>query len=371
MQKKPTIIASIILSSVLLAGLAVIIAFRTSFFSGVLNSNVQAEPTAVTDTLSLKDHLKQTLEVKDSKFNKRRNREIWLLGQGRTIINYLLETKKTVEAKGGKILHMEEIFYDRSSLASSVFQAATVQFCDASLDTSFIELQISRKLFLSGGTSKLAIVFEGINLHNKSQIDFLNSLEYPHTVLVTPWKLDSTILKELRSSDKRSLILWLYMESTKLNSVTVPQPIRFHLTENEIEQNIFKAHDLIPEAKGMATRYGEQAIEHYDLLHATLRPLKDLSLYFLDLTGSNSSQAKNVCEKLNLRCDNPEAYNADNSIPEDYIRKKIAEAARNGNSIMVLPLNKEIQKELEDIQERVKKRGTEITTLESLVELRQ
>ena len=70
-------------------------------------------------------------------------------------------------------------------------------------------------------------------------------------------------------------------------------------------------------------------------------------------------------------CDNPEAYNADNSIPKDYIRKKLAEAAKNGNAIIILPLNSNIQKELEDIEERAKKQGTEITTLESLVEQRQ
>lgn len=369
MQKKPTIIASIILSSVLLAGIAAIIALRLPLASEQKTTEVQEAQVTPADTLSLKEHLKQSLEVKQSKFNKKKKREIWLLGQGRSIIQYLLEAQKMVQERGGKILSMEEIFYDRSSLASSVFQAATLSFLDLLHDTSHVELQISKKLFISGGSSKIAIVFQGENLHK--QMDFLNGLEYPHSVLITPWKLPPEILGQLRSSKNRELVLWLYMESSKLRSITAPRPIRFHLTENDIQKIILDANALIPEAKGIASRFGEQAVEHSHLMNATLRPLQELSLYFLDLTGINSSLTKKVCSELELRCDSPDAYNADNSLPEDYIRKKIAEAAKNGTAIMILPLNNKIQKELENIQERLQKQGTEITTLESLVELRQ
>jgi hypothetical protein len=147
MQKKPTIIASIILSSVLLAGIAAIIALRLPLASEQKTTEVQEAQVTPADTLSLKEHLKQSLEVKQSKFNKKKKREIWLLGQGRSIIQYLLEAQKMVQERGGKILSMEEIFYDRSSLASSVFQAATLSFSDSLHDTSHVELQISKKLF--------------------------------------------------------------------------------------------------------------------------------------------------------------------------------------------------------------------------------
>lgn len=370
MQKKPTVIASIILSSVLLAGLVIIIIFRSPFSFDNFKSTEKVPIVSVSDTLSLKELLKQNLDVKQSKTNRKKNEEIWLLGKGRTIIHYLLEIQNTVQQRGGKILSMEEIFYDRSSLASSVFQAAKVQFTDSLNDTTRLELQISQKLFIKGGSSKLAIVFEGINLNKKEQIDFLNSLDYPHAVLVTPWKLSAETMKHLRSSEFRSLVLWLFMESKKINQASA-NPIRFHHTEAEIADNINKAFELLPESKGVATRYGEEAVEHYNLLKATLQPLKSKQAFFLDLTGVNSSQTQKICEEFELVCDNPEAYNADNSIPKDYIRKKLAEASKNGNAIIILPLNSSIQKELENIKERVEKQGTEITTLQALVEHRQ
>jgi polysaccharide deacetylase 2 family uncharacterized protein YibQ len=387
MQKKPIIIVSIILSSVLLAGLAIIFVFQSPLYNKDI-SVVESKVVNAADTLSLPDYLKEFLDVKQTKtksVNKGAKREyekackiddktkkidVWLLGQGRTIIYYLWQIQNKIEERKGKVLHMNELFYERSSLASSVFQAACIQFTDSTGNTSNVELQISKKLFIKGGNSKLAIVFEGINLDKQENIDFLNKLEYPHSVLITPWKLSPEKLNELRSSKKRSLVLWLFMESTKINQASI-RPIRFHHTESDIEQNIKDAFAILPEAKGIATRYGEQAVEHYNLLRATLLPLQEHSVYFLDLTRSNSSLSKQVCEELELLCDNPEAYNADNSIPKDYIRKKLAEAAKNGNAIIILPLNSNIQKELEDIEERAKKQGTEITTLDSLVEQRQ
>ena len=72
MQKKPTIIASIILSSVLLAGIAAIIALRLPLASEQKTTEVQEAQVTPADTLSLKEHLKQSLEVKQSKFNKKK-----------------------------------------------------------------------------------------------------------------------------------------------------------------------------------------------------------------------------------------------------------------------------------------------------------
>ena len=76
MQKKPTIIASIILSSVLLAGIAAIIALRLPLASEQKTTEVQEAQVTPADTLSLKEHLKQSLEVKQSKFNKKNNGSI-------------------------------------------------------------------------------------------------------------------------------------------------------------------------------------------------------------------------------------------------------------------------------------------------------
>ena len=63
-----------------------------------------ADTTAAQDTLPFIDHMKAELEVLQAQYSKRKNRDIWTLGKGRTIINYLLQAQRFLEKNGGKVL---------------------------------------------------------------------------------------------------------------------------------------------------------------------------------------------------------------------------------------------------------------------------
>ena len=65
MQKKPIIIVSIILSSVLLAGLAIIFVFQSPLYNKDI-SVVESKVVNAADTLSLPDYLKEFLDVYNS-----------------------------------------------------------------------------------------------------------------------------------------------------------------------------------------------------------------------------------------------------------------------------------------------------------------
>ena len=66
MQKKPIIIVSIILSSVLLAGLAIIFVFQSPLYNKDISA-VESKVVNAADTLSLPDYLKEFLDVKQTK----------------------------------------------------------------------------------------------------------------------------------------------------------------------------------------------------------------------------------------------------------------------------------------------------------------
>ena len=128
---------------------------------------------------------------------------------------------------------------------------------------------------------------------------------------------------------------------------------------------------MFPEAKGIATRLGEQAVEHRGFLTALLNPLKGKNLFFLDLTGTSPSETNNVCESLSIRCEMYSPYNPDNSTVDYYVTKTLKEASKYGSAVLILPASRDTWKNIENIKELASRQGTEIVSLTELLDLHQ
>lgn len=413
MQKKQIILAIIALCLILLAFLGFIFQDQLQEFIKPKQEEQQVSLVSVIaqDTIPYKEYLKKELGVIETKKFKRAKREVWRLGKGPSIINYLLKAQNHIRSYEGSILEMEQTF-NQASDKNGVFQSATLDFLDFKGDTINVELQITREIFVEG-SSKISIVFQASNL-SEENFESLGKQEYPFTVLLTPWEIypDTTAIRleklktityknrgkkgsdiqrmlreemlrfneklairksyieDLRYNPNVSFVVWPFLESTKLNS-THSHPIRIHHTREEIKTAVREAFELIPDAKGMATRLGEQAVEHKNLLSALLEPLQGKHQFFLDLTGTNPSETNNVCAELSITCETFLPYNPDNSTLEFYIKKTLNEARKYGSTVMILPMKKDVWSYLQNIKETASRQGTEIIPLTELIDLRQ
>lgn len=369
MGKMKHILAIIIVLLVLVGGFAVLLPRLTEqqiLSAGDDNSKVASDTTIVQDTLpdtlSFKEKMEQALQPLQVSFSKRKKREIWTMGGGQTIISYLLQAKRFSEKNGGQVLYMEELY----RLDPSVFQAAQVDLLDNHGDSLKIEIQVSRNVF-KPGASLLAVAFQVTSL-DPELIVALNELDYPYDLLIPPFGVKDEFFMDLARIKNKEIVLWIAMESTKLNSVhNKLRPLRIHHTEEQIETVINDAVLKLPEAKGMASRFGEQAVEHRQLLQAILRPAKEKNLWFLDNSRNKLSIVPQTCKDMDMTCKSANPYNPDNSSINDYTRARLREAKRNGLAVMILPLSTSTLKNLSDLSEKAKNQGTTLVKLSTFM----
>lgn len=312
------------------------------------------------DTIPYIQKLKESLPLIKAIYSEKRQKHIWTLGKGKTIPVYLLQIQKHIQAHHGKIISMEELFL------SNTFQAASLVFTNSIGDTTFIELQISENVF-SNNISKIAIAFE-INKLSNELITKLNELDFSYSILVTPFNLSNPFFDQINQLKKAETVLWLYMESEKLRSSHHSKnPIRIHHTEEKIEEIIDLASEKFPKAKGIATRYGEKAVEHRNLLNAIFKSLQEKNFWFLDLTENRASLVNEICKNHPLKCKQISPYSDKTSTIEDYISKNLRLALRTGTSYIILPLTLKNITEIEQLLEKAAAQGTEITTLSNVI----
>lgn len=313
------------------------------------------------DTLSFLEHLKKELQVLSTSYSKRKKKEIWTLGKGQTIIMYLLEAQNYIQSKGGSILYMEELFDN-----NTVFQSATLDFLNPDGDTVNLELQISENVFRSNA-SMLAVAFQVTDI-TPEQIVELNKLDYPFTLLINPFSQADGFKADINRVKNKELFLWLYMESNKINKRhNKYRPIRIHHTEEQIEEIINDAMQAFPSAKGIATHFGEQAVEHKQLLQATFKPAEKNRLQFIDLSLNKMSKVMETCKEYKISCKVSQPYNPDNSTLADYVSQKLKDARKNGIAALVLPLTSEGMDKAESLQKKAQAQGTSIINLSTFI----
>ena len=364
-------VVAIILVLIILIGGGIYLLPRLSHlqnFSSILKTQTNSEisdtskPQDAQDTISFEEKMVQALEPLQTSFSKRKKRQIWTMGGGQTIIMYLLQMQRFVNANGGQVLYMEEEY----NIDASVFQAASVNLLSNKGDTLLLELQVSRNEYRPGA-SLLAVAFEVTDL-SPEKIVALNQLNYPYNLLIPPFGLNAGAYDYLDKVKNKELVLWLTMESTKLNRVhNKLRPLRIHHTEEQIETVITDAKAFIPSAVGIASRYGEQAVEHKQLMQAILKPAQKQHLWFLDLSTNKLSKVPQTCSDMELTCKSATPYNPENSSLADYIKFKMREATRNGLAVMILPLTTDAIEKVRDLSAKAKSQGTSLVNLSTFM----
>lgn len=339
---------------------------KTEFGASLLQSDDQTvdapcDTVAVPDTLPFIDKFKNELEVFQSSYSKRKKREVWTLGKGKTIINYLLIAQRFLLASGGKVLYMEELHDD-----PTVFQSAKLDALSPNGDTLKITLQISENIFRDNA-SYLSIAFQVTTL-TPELIVALNGLDFPYDLIVHPFGMPKEFFPDLDQVKNKEIVLWIPMESQSLDSRhNKLRPIRIHHTEEQIESIINEAKKIVPEAKGVATRFAEHAVEHKQLLQATLNPIKENKLWFLDLSMNQKTKVPETCKDVALKCKILSPYNPSNSVLDDYIKQKLRGAARSGTAAMILPLNATSLEKVKKMNEKANRQGTTIVNLSTFM----
>lgn len=312
------------------------------------------------DTVLFEKKLQDELKIISSSYSKRAKRDIWTLARGKTIVVYLLQAQNFVKKHGGTIISMEELNDNPNS-----YQSAKVEILTPTGDSLHLTFQVSENIFMKNA-SLMSIAFQTTKLTPELIVQ-LNSLNFPFNLLVPPFGLPADFYKDLDKINNKEIVLWLAMESTKLNQEHNKfRPLRIHHTAEQIEENINDAKKALPSATGIATRYGEQAVKHKQLLQAIMKPAQEKQLWFLDLSMEERTVVPQACKDFNINCKIAFPYNPDNSSVEDYVHQKLREAPKSGTSIMVLPLNKANLSKIEDIATKAAKQGTTIVDLSTL-----
>ena len=320
-----------------------------------------ADTTAAQDTLPFIDRMKAELEVLQAQYSKRKSRDIWTLGKGRTIINYLLQAQRFLEKNGGKVLYMEEVFNDNNA-----FQSALLDAVAPNGDPLHLNLQSSSYVFRDNA-SYLSLSFQVTKLTPELIVE-LNKLDYPYDLLVTPFGMPDGFFPDLDRVKDKEIVLWLVMESQNLDSrYSKMRPIRSHHTEEQIRNTITNAKSLIPSASGIATRFAEQAVEHRPLLQAVLNAAKENNLWFADISLNKKSKLLELCPELDMTCKILSPYNPSNSSLDDYIHQKLRGAARSGMGAMILPLTAESIAKVKTMKEKTAAQGTTLINLSTFM----
>ena len=367
MGKMKHILAIIIVLLILIGGFVFALPMLTELYKTkvegkLIQKDSTEEQAEKQDTRSFEEKMDAALSPLQVSYSKRKKRHIWTMGGGETVIMYLLQLKRFVDKNGGKILYMEEIY----NLDPSIFQAAQVDLLNDKGDSLKLELQVSRNEF-KPGASLLAVAFQVTSL-TPELIVALKKLEYPYDLLIPPFGLSDEEYKSLDKINNMSETLWLTLESTKLNKAhNKLRPLRIHHTEEQIETVIGDARTKFPQARGIVSRYGEQAVEHKQLLQAILKPARDRGLWFMDISANKRSIVMQTCKELEMKCKTATAYNRENSSIDDYTKAKIREAKRNGLAVMILPLNTSSIEKLSDLPAKAKAQGTTLINLSTFM----
>ncbi|MCF0224906.1 MAG: divergent polysaccharide deacetylase family protein [Fibrobacter sp.] len=369
MKNLKHIIAIIIVLSIL----GIVLQLIPKFFSGEKIQDVEQPEKEVTanvdstlsvtppeDTASFETKFKNELEVIQESRKKSRPRVYWTLGRGKTIIVYLMQAKHFIEKNGGTVLSMEELHDPK------YFQSANLDLIKPDGDSLKLQLQVSDNIFRSDA-SALSISFQVTNL-NPEIIAALNKLDFPYDLLVPPFGLKDAVYADLDKVRKKEIILWMTMESTALNkSHNKYRPLRVHHTEEQLETIIDDSRKKYPNAKGIATKHGKQAMEHTQLLKAILKPAEKNKLWFLDITENKQSIILDVCKGMDILCKKAPPYNPEHSSLQDYVNAKRREASKSGLSAMILPLNMESLKLVEELSQKLEKQGTSLINLSTFM----
>jgi len=324
-------------------------------FLSQFQSSPEVTDTIPTDTLPYIDQLKNSIPVIKVIPARKSNREVWMVGKGISLPNYLLRAQKHLERQQGRVLRMEELAKPN---------AVNFDFRTPDGDTLQIELRTS-EIFLDSA-SQIAVAFM-VDTLTLASLDALNKLPFGYALLITPFQAPPSLFYDLDRLKNKELVIWLPMESYSLQENRLAQDaICIHHTEKAIEEKIENAFSRIPNAAGVATRMGQRAVEHRNLLNALFKPISEHQRWFLDLTQNRYSKVPEACKNFSMTCKQITPYTTKVSL-EKYISDGLWSATRTGSAVLVLPLTEESLGVVKDLKEKTSVQGTEIVNLSNVI----
>ncbi len=288
---------------------------------------------------------------------KKDEREVWKVGRGVSLPNYLLRAQKHLNRFGGKILYMEELVPQNGNAS------ALIDFTVPFGDTFKVKLQVADSF--NDKTSRLAIGFYA-DANLSKYIESLNKLDYPYSMLITPAERAS-LSADLGRLQDYAPVIWLPMEDKKLQSSFLSKStIRIHLSDAEIREMVSDAISQTPNAQGVASRQGSRAVEQKALLRAVFAPLKEKNLWFMDLSSNRYSKSLEVCESMDIECRIESPLDETRMSHAFYVSNVLKAAQRSGKAILLLPLAKGSFKAIEKLKDEAFSQGTEIVPMSNI-----
>lgn len=322
---------------------------------------VPADTTAKADTTSFAGGLKKSFpvlkEIKGKGRGPNKKPDVWMLGNGISIPNYMLRAQRYIREHKGRVLRMEEL---HGKMPSALLH------CVDSLDKPLtIEVRVG-ELFLDSA-SRIGVAFM-VDTLTPATLNALNDLDFTVTLLVTPFDSSKALFAMLDQLKHKELVAWIPMESYNLLSAKLgAHSIQIHHSEADIEKTIEEAFRRMPDAAGVATRLGQRAVEHKPLLQAMLKPLAKRQAWFWDLTANRFSSTNEACSELGMPCRRSAPYNPDVTTLDIYITAALNLARKSGKAAIALPLTKDALAAVAHFKESATAQGTEIVKMSAIV----
>ncbi len=186
------------------------------------------------------------------------------------------------------------------------------------------------------GSARLALVFAGLDSITLADAAQIQSAEFSCNVAIDPFNPNPALQALKAGLGRVTVLLDLPMEPMAYPYINPGKhAVYLHFNDAAVKQLLDEALGLLPNAQGVATRYGDRAIENRPLLKRLYSYLTPRHLPLLDLTGSPRSLAREVAGENGALCQR--AYLLTDSLEvEMEFARKVAQAVKSGEAVLAL-----------------------------------
>jgi len=186
------------------------------------------------------------------------------------------------------------------------------------------------------GSARLALVFNRLDSVSLLDADRLKNLPIAVNLIVNPYNQNPALMALGRPDDNLEVLLEQPMEPVAYPFINPgKQALYIHFNDLQVRQTVEAGLNLLPTAKGLATRFGDRAIENRPLLRRLFAVTGPRHLQVLDLTGSPRSLCRDVAAETGAPCRSATVFSDSNAIEMELARKTVL-AGKTGEAIWVI-----------------------------------
>jgi polysaccharide deacetylase 2 family uncharacterized protein YibQ len=277
-------------------------------------------------------------------------RRLWLLSKGSGLVASALEAKKWLEDKPCHINRMRE----HSSPHSIDL--------DVKCSTGFFPVRIQEGTYYRPGSSQLRVFFYGDSLTLR-QMHVLESLDFPYTLIIDPFKAPRQTFHDLNKLRNAKIMIRLPLEPDNYPYVNPGRhTLLISMSKEAISDVINQAFRQLPQAIGVASSHGSRALNNRAFTHLFLSELESRRAIFLNLLLQENVVAQ-LCRGRRIHCIEESINLRVRETKEHYIYTKLHRCSRLGEELIALPLSLTSLKAVENLKERARLLGIEIVEL--------